>query len=199
MHITEARGHAEGLWILVQQCIKFDLSILNSNKFSTTFRIEVGARGWLCTAVYASPTPSCRTHLWHHFGELSSTVNCQWLMLGDFNEILLPGDQRGGIFVKFRADAFGNMLDKCGMVDLNTTGGRFTWHRNCKGNRTIAKKLDRAVANIQWRMSFPEAFVEVLCCFHSDHNPIFLRLGGLPQERGPRPFRFEATWINHAG
>lgn len=46
-------------------------------------------------------------------------------------------------------------------------------------------------------MDFPEAFVEVLCHLHSDHNPILLRLGGLPQMRGPYPFRFEAEWIAH--
>lgn len=31
------------------------------------------------------------------------------------------------------------------------------------------------------------------------HNPIFLRLGGLPQTRGLRFFRFEAAWIFHDG
>jgi len=46
-------------------------------------------------------------------------------------------------------------------------------------------------------MTFPEAFVEVLCRFHSDHNPLLLRFGGLPLARGLRPFRFEAAWIDH--
>lgn len=76
-------------------------------------------------------------------------------------------------------------------------GGRFTWHRNCRGNRVVAKKLDRGLANLQWRLEFPEAYVEVLSRLHSDHNPILLHLGGLPQLRGSRPFRFEAAWIVH--
>jgi hypothetical protein len=46
-------------------------------------------------------------------------------------------------------------------------------------------------------MSFPEAFVEVLRRLHSDHNPLLVRFGGLPLARGPRPFRFEASWIDH--
>jgi hypothetical protein len=46
-------------------------------------------------------------------------------------------------------------------------------------------------------MSFPEAFVEVLCRFLSDHNPLLFRFGGLPLARGPRPFRFKAAWIDH--
>jgi len=39
--------------------------------------------------------------------------------------------------------------------------------------------------------------VEVICRLHSDHNPLLLRFGGLPLARGPRPFRFEAAWIDH--
>lgn len=61
----------------------------------------------------------------------------------------------------------------------------------------MAKKLDRALANLQWRLGFPEAFVEVLCRLHSNHNPLLLRLGGIPQPRGPKRFRFEAAWIMH--
>lgn len=61
----------------------------------------------------------------------------------------------------------------------------------------MAKKLDRGLANLQWRMIFPDAFIEVLCRLHSDHNPLLLRLGGLPKKRGPRPFKFEAAWIVH--
>lgn len=79
-----------------------------------------------------------------------------------------------------RADSFAQVLDFCGLVDLYTVGGRFTWHRNCRGNRSIAKKLDRGLANLQCRLDFSEAFVEVLCHLHSDHNPILLCMGGLP-------------------
>ena len=66
----------------------------------------------------------------------------------------------------------------CNLLDLTTISGRFTWHRNNNGIHILSKKLDRGLANIDWRMSFPEAFVEVLCRLHSDHNPLLLRLVG---------------------
>ncbi|KEH17172.1 hypothetical protein MTR_0036s0160 [Medicago truncatula] len=56
--------------------------------------------------------------------------------------------------------------------------------------------LDRSIANVDWSMPFPEAFVEVLCRLHSDHNPLLLRFGGLPLARGPRSFCFKAAWID---
>jgi hypothetical protein len=87
-------------------------------------------------------------------------------------------------------------MDSCSLINLTAVGGRFTWHRNNNGLKILSKKLDRGLANVAWLLDFPEAFVEVLCRRHSDHNPL-LRFGGLPLARGPRPFRFEATSIDH--
>lgn len=89
------------------------------------------------------------------------------------------------------------MMDTCELLDLPSTGGFFTWHRNCKGHRAIARKLDRALANPSWSSSFPLGFLEILCRLHSDHNPLLVRCGGLPEVQGSRPFRFEAAWIVH--
>ncbi|PNY03456.1 RNA-directed DNA polymerase (reverse transcriptase) [Trifolium pratense] len=120
------------------------------------------------------------------------------MLIGDFNETFIPSEQRGGIFQHNRAVLFANFMDQCNLLDLKTSGGRFTWHRNHNGLRILFKKLDRGLANVEWRLAFPEAFVEVLFRLHSDHNPLLIRFGGLPIARGPRPFRFEAAWIDHA-
>jgi hypothetical protein len=88
-------------------------------------------------------------------------------------------------------------MDNCNLLDITTLGGRFTWHRNNNGLRILSKKLDRGLANVAWRLAFPEAFVDIICRMHSDHNPLLLRFGGLPLARGPRPFRFKAAWIDH--
>jgi len=119
------------------------------------------------------------------------------MLIGDFDETLFPSDQRGGIFNRNRAITFSTFLDNCNLLNLTTIGGSFTWHCNNNGLCILSKKLDRGLANVAWRLAFPEAFVEVLCRLHSDHNPLLLRFGGLPINRGIRPFRFEATWIDH--
>nr|KYP32736.1 Retrovirus-related Pol polyprotein LINE-1 [Cajanus cajan] len=89
------------------------------------------------------------------------------------------------------------MLDECNLLSLNQVGGHFTWHRAAGQRGPMHKQLDRAVGDVEWRMCFPEAIVEVLPRRHSDHNPLLLHSRGFQQRHGVRPFRFEATWCTH--
>lgn len=89
------------------------------------------------------------------------------------------------------------MMEACDMVDIPCSGGRFTWHHKCRGNTYVTKKLDKGIADMSWQWNFQNALVEILPRYHSDHNPLLLRCGGTAPPRGPRPFRFEAAWIDH--
>lgn len=71
------------------------------------------------------------------------------------------------------------MIDTCQFIDIPAIGGLFTCQRKCRGNRLISRKLDRGLASIDWKVLFPEAFVEVLCRVHPDHSPLFVRCGGV--------------------
>jgi hypothetical protein len=193
IHIEEATGHSGGIWLLKHAADATSTTISDVNHYSITFTISRGNATTTCTCVYASPNPTLRTQFWSYLSNLSQTIIGPWMLIGDFNETLLPSDQRGGVYNHSRTTLFSNFMSNCNLLDLTTTGGKFTWHRNHNGLRILSKKLDRAIANINWRLSFPEAFVEVLCRLHSDHNPLLLRFGGLPLARGPRPFRFEAA------
>jgi len=172
-------------------------NVIAYNHYSITFTINLGDATYTCTCVYASPNPTLHTNFWNYLTNLSQSITNPWMLIGDFNETLLPSDQRGGIFHHSRAAIFANFMENCNLRDLTTTGGRYTWHCNNNGLRILSKNLDRGLANMDWRLSFVEAFLEVLCRLHSDHNLILLRFGGLPLARGPRPFWFEAAWIDH--
>ncbi|GAU20604.1 hypothetical protein TSUD_33400 [Trifolium subterraneum] len=167
VHVVEATGHSGGIWLLKLSHSTFTTTVLDANQFSITFTVSYNNVSTSCTCIYASPNPTLRPNFWNYLINLQTTITGPWMLLGDFNETLLPSDQRGGIFNHSRATIFADFMDKCTLLDLTTTG------------------------------AFPEAFIEVLCIFHSDHNPLQLRFGGLPIVRGPRPFRFEATWIDH--
>lgn len=76
-------------------------------------------------------------------------------------------------------------------MDLGVVDSRFTWQRKVNNRIIMSKRLDRALGNIDWRVEFPEAFVEVLNRVHSDHNPIMIQCGAR------HPFRFVAAWTEH--
>jgi len=76
---------------------------------------------------------------------IGQTIDIPWLLIGDFNETLLPSDQRGGIFHHNKAAIFSNLMNNCNLLDLTTTGGCFTWHRNNNGIRISQKNLIEAL------------------------------------------------------
>ncbi|KAI9110939.1 hypothetical protein K1719_018059 [Acacia pycnantha] len=50
----------------------------------------------LLTAVYAQPNELRRNRIWEGLSKLASEVDEPWLLIGDFNEIRTPLEQRGG-------------------------------------------------------------------------------------------------------
>ena len=171
--IEEAQGHSGGLWIL-SSTSGISYSVVDSCSQAITVEISKANRKWVLTAVYASPIPVLRENLWYHLCNLRHQIREPWLWIGDFNQILLPLEVSGGTFHVSRASAFADVMSQCHMIDLGLTGGRFTWQRPCIGGRIVSKRLDRAVACADWRISFQDSYVELLCRLYSDHNPILL-------------------------
>lgn len=161
---SEAHGHSGGIWMLMAMGSNYDISVVDCWHQMVTISIKKGTQTWWCFAIYASPTPSVRDLLWDHICSLRVTVTGPWLLLGDYNKILLPSEVRGSTFSHTKAQT----------MDLGSTGLFFTWVRRAHGEPTISKRLDRALADCSWRTHFPEAYVETLFRHHSDHSPLLL-------------------------
>lgn len=83
------------------------------------------------------------------------------------------------------------MLEEARLKDLGTAGPPFTWFKQIN-NELIKVRLNKGVANTQWRRLYPEAKIENQIPIGSDPAPIILTLK--PKDKFlPRPFRFE--WI----
>lgn len=85
------------------------------------------------------------------------------------------------------------MLFNIGAVDLGFSGNSFTWSNKRWGKDCIRERLDRGIANISWRLTFPKAAVYHLGAISTDHCPLVLDTN-LVDNFSPRPFRFEAMW-----
>nr|KYP39451.1 Putative ribonuclease H protein At1g65750 family [Cajanus cajan] len=173
-----------------------NISEFASHPQAISFTVVEGSKSWVCTAVYANPRVELRQRVWAHLRELGGRITLPWLVLGDFNEIMLSTECRGGRFSMVGVSQFLEVLNDCNLLDMGAKGLRFTWYRNQRGV-VLAKRLDRAVCNVAWQAMFPEAYVENLCRVYSDHCPLLLRHEGSRDKSHDRPFRFQAAWATH--
>ena len=119
-------------------------------------------------------------------------------MLGDFNDILSCEENwRGNRLSNSRIQEFRNCLNVCNMIDLGFSGPKYTWSNCYDMNSLIMERLDRVLANPDWRILFPEASVTHLTHTHSDHCPVLLTLCLSIPCILPRPFRFESIWFSY--
>jgi hypothetical protein len=163
-----------------------------------SFIVSKGSEEWLCSGIYACPISTLRPLLWNYLANLRTTISLPWLAIGDFNDILLPNEQKGGVFSLAKADVFARNIDKCGFIDVGSFGTKFTWQGHCRGGRFVQRRLDRSFCNYDWRLMFPEATVEHLVQRHSDYIPILLRCFNNVGSHENRPFRFQAAWFTHS-
>lgn len=148
---SEAQGHSGGIWILVEQKRNYTVSLVECFHQMVTISIKRGAHVWWFSAVYASPTPSTREHLWDHICSLRADVHGPWLLMGDYNEILHPSEVKGVPFLQRRAQKMASVMEHCGLLDIGSIGIFFTWVRRAIGQPTISKRLDRALVDCSWR------------------------------------------------
>ncbi|KAL8475066.1 hypothetical protein ACS0TY_031475 [Phlomoides rotata] len=175
-------------------CGHIDCSILGSNL------------SWRFTGFYGNPAQHLRKFSWgllRRLARLASYPDEPWLIGGDFNEIKGLTEKKGGGSRSFsQITAFVEVLDELGMRDLPSSGPKFTWLNKRTGRGRIMEKLDRFVANEDWRERFPAASVTNGGFYGSDHRAIKVQLldrCSKTRESAPTRFLFENKWLLEDG
>ena len=139
---------------------------------------EMGTKLWRATGFYGQSDSSKR----HISGKLIKALKKQcdmpWVIFGDFNEITHSDEKLG--WPEQDADqmrAFRECLNSCSLTDFGFIGQRFTWCNERLGDQRTLIRLDRMVANEEWRELFPEAKVHHVSMSTSNHCllALFLR------------------------
>lgn len=146
------------------------------------------------SAVYGSPRVKLRKFLYNELAGFSDTVNGNWLVVGDFNEIAHVSEKFGGKAPKcHKMNPFNSCINDCNLIDVGFHGQRFTWTNRRRVN-PIMERIDKAFVSPQWLTTFPDTALKHLPRLFSDHCPNLLRTSNLiPMSRTPA-FKFEPMW-----
>ncbi|KAI9124952.1 hypothetical protein K1719_003568 [Acacia pycnantha] len=197
---VEAVGFSGGIWILWEiDDLSVDVRILDEQFIHCKLRF--GREEMIFTAVYASPNEQRRNRIWETLQIIASEVVEPWMLVGDFNEIRTPLEQRGGGRVsEVRCRKFNDWIKACNLVDMDASGPFFTWKGpKWEGLERVFKRLGRSLCNVQWFEKFVEAEIRVIPKVGSDHHPLLVCLEKENKGYRQRTFRFEAAWQMHEG
>jgi hypothetical protein len=132
---------------------------------------------WKFTGFYGHPDPSKRHEGWEILKHLAGMTPKAWVCIGDFNKVITLSEKFGGNERQsYLIQAFRQTLEECELTDLGFYGPKYTWSNCQEGDSLIQERLDRGVANLEWRNFFPEAEIVVSTTTNSDHAPLFLNL-----------------------
>lgn len=148
------------------------------------------------TFIYGEAQVSERYKTWDLLRGITGANNQPWVVMGDFNKVLLPSEHDGvGTRSQAQMDSFRDALDTCGLTDIGFSGRNWTFEKKVAGGTYTRVHLDRCVANVAWCMAFPNSILEHKEVASSDHVPIFLDMGGMHAcRRDPCSFKYKICW-----
>ena len=88
-------------------------------------------------------------------------------------------------------------MDSCQLQDLRYREYLFTWNNKRLGEENTKIRLDRGVANGDWRVKFQMSTITPLSTHASYHLPIMLKVLSFQQQRQRhgKAFKFEEAWL----
>lgn len=132
-------------------------------------------------------------------GKSLGGMHCPIMVAGDFNQVLSREEK---FSANTRSIAVLNgykiSLKSWGLSDLWSFGVFYTWTNNRLGDEATYEKLDRAMANKEWKKIFPKAAMLSLPIQRSDHSPVVIDTYWHERPRY-RPKRFEEVWLRDDG
>ena len=114
------------------------------------------------------------------------------MVIGDFDAFLHASENQSKRPPQYaQVEAFREALDSCQLQDLGYRGYPFTWSNKRPGDANTKIRLDKGVANEEWRVKFQMSTISHLSTHASDHLPIASPIFSA----SVRSFKFEEAWL----
>jgi hypothetical protein len=191
----DVEGRSRGLSVMWKENMK--CRIMNYSRHFINIIVSDGDKGdWQLTCYYDYPERSRRRQAWDLLRELRDMSTLPWCIIGDFNDLLSQADKQGRHpHPNWLCEGFRCAISDCDLTDIHLDGYPFTWIKSGGTPHVIEERLDRAFANTEWLMLYPEVRLQNLLTSHSDHSPIILHTSVISRSRNTYSFRFENSWL----
>ncbi|KAL8150113.1 hypothetical protein V2J09_019921 [Rumex salicifolius] len=161
-NLRRAQGFKGDLWLLWDGNVVDTQVLTQSDHF-----IRVAAKKGYMHAefifAYGPPTVHRRRCFWLDLQNDINIVSGPLFIIGDFNCILSSTERIGGSGGLHPDSAeFQSFIDDLALVDLGFSGQNTTWFRGDSTLFFVAKRLDRALVNIEACLKWPSATVRHL-------------------------------------
>lgn len=193
--IIDCIGRSGGLallWDRSIQCSVFDSDINHIDAHILKNNTPV----WRLTGFYGFSERSRRKDSWEFLKVLANKSSLPWCIVGDFNDMLKEEDRLGNHkHHQALLDGFKQTVEKCDLIEMDLTGGKYTWEKGRGTTDWIRSRIDRAFATTSWWQLFPLCKLSLHHVIYSDHDPIQVELCSTKHSKKSFRFRFENTWL----
>ncbi|XP_071708246.1 uncharacterized protein [Rutidosis leptorrhynchoides] len=147
----------------------------------------------LIVNVYAPHNEQKKKALWAQLIRIANIWSGPLCFLGDFNSVCFPEERLREVIDTNSIDSFNRFITQANIFDQCLFNDDFTR----EGAMGKFSRIDRVFINSKWNMLWPDAILVTDQPDRSDHKPIIWAKKLLYW--GPRPFRFNNSWLNKPG
>ena len=182
------------IWVVWDQSVKMTPVYKSSQLITCSVLLEGRTEEIICSFVYVLNTMEERRVLWEELRNHKDAAmfrDKQWLVFGDFNEILNGSEHSGyenNPNVTTGMREFQDITRYCSLTDMSSHGPPFTWC-NKREEGLICKRLDRVLINDVAMHGLANAYSVFEAGGCSDHLRCRFHLEEVVQ-RKRRPFKF---------
>lgn len=154
---------------------------------------------WWLTSFYGFPERQNRRVSWNLLQNLHALSNAPWCVIGDFNDMLHPDDQKGRVeHPNWLFSGFRDAILDCDLHEIPLQGYPFTCCRSKGSPNGVEEHIDRAFVFPSWQQRFLNALLTSLVASISDHTRLLLETCISAPRTVRRQFRFENNWLNES-
>ncbi|XP_071714435.1 uncharacterized protein [Rutidosis leptorrhynchoides] len=162
-----------------------------SNRYwiATLLRYTLNQRIVLIINIYAPQSEHDKLFVWQQLSAIANQWSGPISFLGDFNSVCHPEERFREVIDPIAISKFNNFILSDNVIDQALCNEEFTWD----GPDEKMSRIDRVMVNVSWLSLFPDSILQAGLQKLSNHKPIIL--GKKLQDWGPKPFRFNNSWL----